>query len=326
MINPKISVIMPVYNAEKYVKESIDSILAQSFTDFELIIIDDCGQDHSMQYVKGYDDPRIIILENDANRGIAYSRNAGIKAASGELIALMDDDDIAPKNRFELEVEYLDKYPDVDVVGGGELWIDESGNIISYYDQVICNPKRIKAELLFQDVIENGSAMFRREFIIKNNIRYKDGYLGMEDYKFWTDCAAVGKIANISDILLYWRKTNNSETSRVFADESEKRTVKFAEIQSDLLDKYGFSLTKLEKQVFTSCFREDKRGELNRSEINELFLLVRKMIEQAHGINKDYSREFVQVLKRRFIQKLEYATFWDDGKDLLEINNEYRFG
>ena len=122
---PKVSVIMPIYNAEKYISFAIDSILEQSFEDFELIMIDDCGEDGSIDIAKRYDDPRITILKNDGNQGIAYSRNRGMDSAKGEYIALMDDDDVAPNNRFELEVNYLDKHPEIDVIGGGELWINE---------------------------------------------------------------------------------------------------------------------------------------------------------------------------------------------------------
>lgn len=319
---PKVSVIMPIYNAEKYISFAIDSILEQSFENFELIMIDDCGEDGSIDIAKRYDDPRITILKNDGNQGIAYSRNRGMDSAKGEYIALMDDDDVAPNNRFELEVSYLDKHPEIDVLGGGELWINENGEVISYYDQVICNPNRIKAELLFQDVIENGSAMFRREFIQKNNIRYKDGYLGMEDYKFWTECSAVGRIANISDILLYWRKTNNSETSRVFQEDLEKRKCRFAEIQVKLLNMYGFKLSDSENRIFTECFREDKRNPLSRKELNRVFQLVKSLIESAEEMNISYLDEFKQVLKRRFAQKLEYSDLWNDEKDFLVTNNE----
>ena len=187
---------------------------------------------------------------------------------------------------------------------------------------MICNPNRIKAELLFQDVIENGSAMFKREFIQKNNIRYKDGYLGMEDYKFWTECSAVGRIANISDILLYWRKTKDSETSRVFQEDLEKRKCRFAEIQVELLNMYGFKLSDGEKRIFTECFREDKRNPLSRQELNRVFQLVKSMMESAEEMNISYLDEFKQVLKRRFAQKLEYSDLWNDEKDFLVINNE----
>ena len=93
---PKISVIMPVYNAERYIKIAVDSILNQTFKDFELIVIDDKGTDDSIKIVEEISDPRIRILHNEKNCGIAFSRNRGITEAKGEYLALMDDDDYAP--------------------------------------------------------------------------------------------------------------------------------------------------------------------------------------------------------------------------------------
>ena len=98
-----ISVIMPVYNAEKYICQTVESILKQTYTDFELILIDDCGTDKSIDLVKKtYSDTRIKYYRNDKNMGIAYSRNRGLEVATGEFVAFMDDDDIAPLNRLEL--------------------------------------------------------------------------------------------------------------------------------------------------------------------------------------------------------------------------------
>lgn len=317
MQNPIVSVIMPVYNAEKYILKAVESILNQSFQNLELIIIDDHGTDNSIEIVKEIKDHRIRIIDNKINMGIAYSRNEGIKNAIGKYIALMDDDDIAPLNRLQMEVDYLDSHPDIDVVAGGELWINEDDEIISYYDQVICNPKRIKAELLFQDVIENGSAMFRKDFVIEKDIKYRDGFLGMEDYKFWTECSAKGKIANVSDVLLYWRKTETSETSRVKTELKKEREKKFAQIQIDLLKMYGFVLSEDEYSIFTRCFMEDKSKPLNREELNDVFLLIKKLICLARESKVDNYTELVQVLKRRFAQKLEYSSLWNDDIMLL---------
>ena len=314
---PIVSVIMPVYNAEKYINKAIASILQQSFTDYELIIIDDCGTDNSMKIVEKINDKRIRIIRNATNLGISGSRNLGIDSAKGKYIALMDDDDIAPSYRLDLEVRYLDQHRDIDVVGGAGYWMDENDEIISYSELVICNPKRIRAELMFQDVIENGSAMFRREFVNKNNIRYKDGYLGMEDYKFWTDCSVHGRLANVSDTLLYWRKSECSETSRVQSEMIEERKFKFAEIQSELLINYGFELSDKEINIFTSCFEEDKRGALNKSELNKVYVLIRNLMRQARVMQIDYLEEFNLVLKRRFAQKFEYASFWKEDEDML---------
>lgn len=114
---PKISVVMPAYNAEKYIGEAIESILNQTFKDFEFIIINDGSVDHTKEIIREYNDPRIVLLENDKNRGIVLSLNKGLDAATGKYIARMDADDIALKNRFERQVEYLDEHKDIGVLG-----------------------------------------------------------------------------------------------------------------------------------------------------------------------------------------------------------------
>lgn len=112
MSNPKVSVIMPAYNAEKFIEKTINSILNQTYTDFELLIIDDCSTDNTMDVVRRIKDNRIRIINNKTNQGIAKSRNIGLANAKGEYIALMDNDDLTVVDRFEKEVCYLENHPE----------------------------------------------------------------------------------------------------------------------------------------------------------------------------------------------------------------------
>lgn len=308
---PKISVIMPVYNAEKYIRTAVESILCQTEGDFELIIIDDCGKDSSMDIVKDIKDKRICIVGNEKNMGIAYSRNRGLKAARGKYIALMDDDDIASLNRFEVETRFLDEHEDIAVVGGGVLRIDENGKIISYLDQIICNPKRIRAELIFRDIIGNGSTMMRTEFIRKNNLQYKDNYLGMEDYKFWTECSVLGNIANIDKVLLYWRESSQSETIRIRKNKAAMRKQKFAEIQKETLEMNGFELNMEDLKTFTQCFSENKREYMDKSDLDKVFHLLNKLIVQGRNNHLENIKEFEIVCHKMFALKTENSSIWE---------------
>lgn len=311
--NPKISVIMPVYNAEKYIKKAMDSILNQTERDLELILIDDCGNDSSMIKAREIQDERIRIIHNDYNRGISYSRNQGIEHARGKYIALMDDDDVAPLDRLDVESRFLDEHADMDVVGGGALWINEEGEVTSYLREIICNPKRIKAELIFRDVIENGSAMMRTEFIKKHNLRYRDGYLGMEDFKFWTECSLFGNIANISKVLLYWRETYHSETFRVGREQAENRREKFAEIQRETLRMSGFCLDEKEIRLFTDFFPENKGEYISNNELEEVGGLLKKMMRQAENRYMENAKEFKSVCRKMYALKTENSELWKDS-------------
>ena len=146
---PAISVIMPVYNAEKYIRKSIESILYQTFEDFELVLIDDCGNDKSMEIARQFSDERIRIIENADNIGISSSRNRGIKESHGKYIALMDDDDIASEERLKHTYEFLEKNSEFDAVGGRYCEIDENDNMVRISPDPLINPKFVKASLMF---------------------------------------------------------------------------------------------------------------------------------------------------------------------------------
>lgn len=150
---PKVSVIMPLYNAEKYVEKAIYSILQQTCSDFELILIDDQGSDKTIEIARSIIDDRIVYVCNEENLGIAKSRNKGINQAQGDYIALMDDDDIAPLDRLEKEVNFLDCHSEYDVVGGRMGVIDANDTIVKLYNEPLMNPNYIRASLMFFDPI-----------------------------------------------------------------------------------------------------------------------------------------------------------------------------
>ena len=125
-----ISVVMSNYNTPiNYLKESIDSVLNQTYSNFEFIIIDDGSTDDSLKFIKSYDDPRIKLIVNEENIGLTKSLNKGLKAAQGEFIARMDSDDICYPERFEKQIEYMRKHPDTTVCGTWPNILDENGNI-----------------------------------------------------------------------------------------------------------------------------------------------------------------------------------------------------
>lgn len=305
-----ISVIMPVFNAEKYIKKSIESILSQTESNLELLIIDDCGQDSSMEIVSSINDSRIRVLKNDENRGIAFSRNRGLDEARGEYIALMDDDDIAPLKRLELGKKYLEENVNVDVVGGSVIQIDKNDCRLSEPYQVICNPKRIWAELLFRNVVANGSTMMRSSFIRKHGLRYKDNYLGMEDYKFWTECAAVGNIANMDEVLLFWRNIEGNETHRYMKEKQDARKELFAQIQKENLEMNGFYLNEKDFCIYKQSFNETKRDYITLAELKETHMVLEKLIQQAREKKIPCLSEFEFVCHRMFALKTENSELW----------------
>lgn len=310
MNQTSISVIMPVYCAEKYVGEAMKSILNQTFQDFELLVIDDKGGDGSIDIVRAFRDSRIKVLENDCNRGIAYATNVGLSHAKGKYIALMDDDDIAMEDRLQLEYDYLESHPDIDVVGGGDISVDETGKIMSYRREVICNPERIKAELLFRDRIHNATSMYRKKFVERNHLRYREGFLGMQDYKFWTECAACGRIANIDRVLSKWRNHGANTTWRALKESGKERREKFAEIQKESLKMQGFVLDSKELTLFCKIFDESATTRLTLDELLNVQKILLKIIGQARDKGDDNVRELEYVCKNNWANRMKQCDIW----------------
>lgn len=199
---PKISVIMPAYNAEKYIKEAIDSILMQTFADFEFIIIDDGSTDRTAEIVNSYSDSRIRFCPNERNMGVAATLNRGLGLAYGEYIARMDADDISMQERFSKQADYLDAHPDVTVCGTAiELFRD--GAIIGTHFYSI-KPEKIKEDLFFSCGIAHPSVMMRRTSILELG-GYDPAFNGMEDYELWCRVAENSKIAVLPELLLRYR-------------------------------------------------------------------------------------------------------------------------
>ena len=205
-MTPTLAVIMPTYNAEKYLKKAIESILRQTFTDFELIIVDDNSTDGSLNIVKSYFyEERIKLIVNKARTGLVRSLNIGLSKARGEYLARHDADDISVSNRFEEQVKFLSKHPEVGLVGTGIFIINEKSEIIGQ-DIYPENPKRA---LMERNVLCHGSVMFRKAAIDKVGM-YNKSFKYSEDYELWLRIAKHYDIRNITRPLYAWRYHENS--------------------------------------------------------------------------------------------------------------------
>ncbi len=203
---PLISVTIAVFNAEKYLDEAIDSILTQTFTDFDVVIIDDGSTDRSPQILQQYaqKDPRIQLVLRE-HRGIARTRNDLTELARGEFIAVMDGDDIALPDRFQRQVDFLRQHPDVVCVGSTHDFIDEVGRFLFRYEPPLDNSQIQEFALKGNTPINHPSAMIRRSALIQVG-----GYVetmntaGILD--LWLRLGEVGALANLKEPLLQYRQ------------------------------------------------------------------------------------------------------------------------
>lgn len=202
---PRISVIMPVYNTEQYLKQAIDSILEQTFTDFELIAVNDASTDGSLKILNHYAkiDPRLVVVTNKENRKIVATLNRGIEMARGSLIARMDADDVSFPRRFEQQLALFDQHPGVVLVAGGFEIIDEEGEFI-YREVVPTEDRDIKRSMLLRNPVAHGSVMFRKEACKKVGL-YSNAHGPTEDFELWTRLATVGEFAALEQTIFRWR-------------------------------------------------------------------------------------------------------------------------
>lgn len=298
-INPLVSVIMPAYNGEKFIQEAVDSILNQTYQNLELIIVEDASTDRTREILETIYDPRIRIFYNEKNRGISYSSNLATKYSKGKYIALLDDDDVATLNRLELQVDYMEKHLEIDVLGGRSLRINENGDFISYLHEPIRNPKLIRANLLFYNYkFANGTIMYRKEFVIRNNIEYEEKCFGMQDFKFAMDCSRYGSITAIDNLLHYKRVHSNEETVRQLNIHAEERRATYSRFQRENIEKSGFKLSDEDYDELIHCLYSVRLDEYTEDDMKKMFGIFCKMIEQGKLMQIDYLDELEFACKK----------------------------
>lgn len=210
----KVSVIMPAYNAEKYIGKAIESILNQTFQDFELIIIDDGSTDNTANIILSYHDERIRNIRNEQNLKLPKTLNKGIELAKGEYIARMDSDDISLPNRLERQVDFMDNRPQISICG---TWVDTFG----WKEETWGHPLKssyIHAQMLFECCLFHPSVLFRKQDFINNNLWYDSNYDYAEDYELWSRAIQKLQFANLDVVLLKYRLHDQQSRSTVKND------------------------------------------------------------------------------------------------------------
>jgi glycosyltransferase involved in cell wall biosynthesis len=208
---------MPVYNCAPYITAALNSILTQTFSDFEVLIIDDCSTDNTVQLIKDVDDARITLIRKPHNTGITDSLNMGLELAHGKFIARMDGDDISVNTRFEEQVELLEHDSSL-VLCGSWMQIMKTGEVVTRpveHDE-------IKTAMLVGNCVMHPTVMIRTSFLRENNLKYDKRLEPSEDYDLWVRMSKKGKFHNIPKVLLMHR-LHESQTSERRRSEQEKK-------------------------------------------------------------------------------------------------------
>ena len=228
---PLVSILMPVYKTAPYLREAMDSMLSQTFADFELIVLNDCSPDNAEEILDTYDDPRIVRYKGEKNAGLSNVLNVGIGMARGKYIARMDSDDISSPQRMQVQVDYLETHPEVDLVSVGmqlfgareATWIREQ------------NVEKVKIEALFHSPVLHASSVWRKDSFEKHGLRFRQEMVPAEDYDLWTRAMLKGlKLVNLPEVLYEYRIHEAQATVQTDKTAAKSREVQMAYLQEAL--------------------------------------------------------------------------------------------
>lgn len=220
-LKPLVSVVMCVFNGEEFISESIDSILNQSFSDFELIIIDDGSTDNTSSIISSYSDKRIQNVINKSNIGLTRSLNLGIKISRGKYIARNDADDISLKQRLKKQVSFLQDNENANIVFCSCAFFKDLQRIDGAL-LLDSNTDKLSAKMFFRNSASHSSVMMRREFMLKNNFLYSEDFTRSQDYELWHRFLLVTKLYALSEILVLVRVHSQQISNLSRSDQDEK--------------------------------------------------------------------------------------------------------
>ena len=217
--NPAITVMTPVYNAESFIKETIDSVLGQTFTDFEYLLLDDGSIDNSGAIICAYNDPRISYIR--CSHDFIETQNRGFELAKGKYIAQLDHDDLMAPERLEIQYRFMEENPEIVACGG---YMQRFGKRTDLWDNPLKHDEIIESMIRFNPV-HNSTVCYRRAFLESHHIRLQRGYSFTSDYKIFSELAKIGKLENLPVVLTHYR-TSDKQTTALYEREMGKADIK----------------------------------------------------------------------------------------------------
>lgn len=284
---PRISVIMTVYNTAHYVKLAIESILNQTFTDFEFLIFNDGSTDDSANIIKSIKDDRILFFDDQQNTGYVKRVNKAIEIAKGDFIARMDSDDIALPERFAKQIEFMTTHPQIGICGSSFVAF---GDFDFVENLPICDSD-IREMMLVNNPMAQSAVMIRKDVIDNYNLRYKHSSVPVEDYFLWYDISKVTQLHNLPDILLMYRR----HASQISVVMNDRQRMKVNELRiTQLIDK-GFIMSEEDKKIY--CAIVD--NSIQENDTHD-FIAIINVMQKITMQNKEILAYRSEVFKKIF--------------------------
>lgn len=295
----RVTVLMPAYNVGAYIKEAIESVLAQTFKDFTLLVIDDCSTDNTAEVVHSFSDPRIRYEKNEHNLGLAENLNRGLELSDTELCARMDGDDIAEPNWLETGVKILDTHPEVGICSFGFQFFGTKTSVVRFPE----HNEDSKAQMLFGCTVI--VPVFRRSVMAENGLRYSTEAFPAEDYDMWSRCYRVTQVYNVQQTMFHYRMHETQiSTSKRIAQQEKSDLVRLR-----MLEWLNPDFSEEEIMFFLQKFVP---GKIERKEDVAAFQKFADLLV-SRNLQDHYDNE---ALLRKFKTHIAYAT-------LTFVENEY---
>ncbi len=295
-MKPEVSVILPVYNGARFLREAIQSILDQTFSDFELIIINDGSTDQSEEMVLSFSDKRIRYVKNHHNMGLIATLNKGLEMASGTYIARMDCDDISLPLRFEKQVEYFRSHPEVGLIGSCFIQFNGEQRRLK---KLPLTHNEIKASLLFHSVVAHPTVMWRKSISDEHHLLYELNFPNAEDFRFWCKMSDVTELANMEEPLLLYR-IHDQQISIRKADEKEESVRR---IQTSQLEKLQIFATEQELECHSRL--SNGRGMQKKEQLQQVDQWIKKVMTANQSAKRYRAIEFENVIARLYFKTIE---------------------
>jgi glycosyltransferase involved in cell wall biosynthesis len=297
-VAPAVSVVLPVYNAAAYLKEAINSMLAQTFTSFELILLNDGSTDDCAEIVARYaeKDPRIKTITHTQNKGLIATLNEGFSLAQGRYIARMDADDISFPQRLERQVHYLDTHPGCFCVG---TWYAHypSGKV----QKLATEDFQIKVDVLRYNPLAHPTVMLRKETWMQQGLQYEATHKHVEDLALWLNCMRSGlTFANIPEVLLHYRR-HTGQVSEVHLRHQEEAALA-------LRATYLAHLAGVAERTDSLATYLDTRAPANSSSADSFVHLSEALTQYAIACKEPYQTAWMQFLREHYVEKISRMT------------------
>lgn len=276
---------MPVYNSAKYLTQAINSVITQTFIDWELIIINDASTDNSEELIKKFTDSRIKLIVNKKNLGLSGARNVGLAQANGEYVAFLDSDDYWLPAKLEKQISFLDQHPEVGLCGTQAVAFGDKQKPKTMH--CFFNPNLLECLILFVNPFITSTVVLRRKILVDNGLFFDLNYTPTEDYEFWDRISRFAKIANLKGRLSYYRFHPEQTSKHLKSMEQVQKII--GELHSRQFNKIGLALSERDLELSFSFLRHQQIAD---TEDVECLLNLLSRMKKFNDLHKKYASDY----------------------------------